>query len=96
MRENYPTLDALIKLSEKSAARCVSEGESSTSAATGSSSKANLGYVVIDARFIPPDRARMVIEAFKLIEIQRRTRTPDAVRSYRQRTLPFTPEPPQR
>jgi hypothetical protein len=32
---------------------------------------ANLGYVVIDERFIPPDRASMVIAAFKLREIGR-------------------------
>ena len=32
--------------------------------------QANLGYVVIDARFIPPDRAQMVIEALKLREVQ--------------------------
>jgi hypothetical protein len=69
MRERYPTLDALIKLSEtqpldpsvkdvldESGDRLVKE--------------ANLGYVVIDARFIPPDRARMVVEALKLRELQ--------------------------
>ncbi len=33
--------------------------------------QANLGYVVIDERFIPPDRAAMVIAAFKLREVQR-------------------------
>ena len=35
------------------------------------SRRANVGYVVIDARFIPPDRAQLVIDSFKLREVQR-------------------------
>ncbi len=70
MRENYPTLDALIKLSEKapldgSVTRVLDErGDRLVK-------QANLGYVVIDERFIPPDRAAMVIKALKLREAQR-------------------------
>jgi hypothetical protein len=70
MRLEYPTLDALIKLSEDAPPgddvkailrergdRLVTQGE--------------VGYVVIDSRFIPPDRARLVIDALKLRELQR-------------------------
>ena len=69
MRENYPTLDALIKLSEKQPL------DASVQAVLDQRGdrlvkEANLGYVVIDARFIPPDRARMVVEALKLREVQ--------------------------
>ena len=70
MRENYPTLDALIKLSEEKplepSVRAVLDDRGDRLVEQG-----NLGYVVIDERFIPPDRARMVIEAFKLREVQR-------------------------
>jgi hypothetical protein len=69
MRENYPTLDALIKLSEKkpldASVKAVLDERGDRLV-----EQANLGYVVIDARFIPPDRARMVIEALKLREVQ--------------------------
>jgi hypothetical protein len=69
MRENYPTLDALIKLSEKQplnpSVKAVLEERGDRLV-----KQANLGYVVIDARFIPPDRARMVVEALKLREVQ--------------------------
>ena len=34
-------------------------------------SQGDVGYVVIDSRFIPPDRARWVIDALRLVEIQR-------------------------
>ena len=70
MRRDYPTLDALIKLSEKTppgpevAAALRERGDRLIS-------QANVGYVVIDSRFIPPDRAQLVIDAFKLREIQR-------------------------
>jgi len=70
MRRDYPTLDALITLSEKPPLgpeikallhergdRLVRQG--------------NVGYVVIDSRFIPPDRAQLVIDALKLREVQR-------------------------
>ena len=69
MRENYPTLDALIKLSEKkpldASVKAVLDERGDRLV-----EQANLGYVVIDARFIPPDRALMVIEALKLREVQ--------------------------
>lgn len=70
MREDYPTLDALITLSEKPPlgpavkARLDERGDRLVS-------QANVGYVVIDSRFIPPDRAQLVIEALKLHELQR-------------------------
>ncbi len=70
MRENYPTLDALIKLSEKApldpSVKAVLDQRGDRLV-----QQANLGYVVIDERVIPPDRARMVIEALKLREVQR-------------------------
>jgi hypothetical protein len=70
MRDNYPTLDALIKLSEAApldaSVRSVLEARGDRMV-----TQANVGYVVIDERFIPPDRARMVIDAFKLREVQR-------------------------
>ena len=70
MRHEYPTLDALIKLSEKTpigpevAATLLERGDRLVA-------QANLGYVIIDARFIPPDRAALVIDAFDLREVQR-------------------------
>ena len=65
MRQDYPTLDALIKLSEPAP---LGPEVADTLRQRGNRlvSQANLGYVVIDAHFIPEDRARMVIEAFKL------------------------------
>jgi hypothetical protein len=70
MRHDYPTLDALIKLSEKNpigpdvVAMLHERGDRLIE-------QANLGYVVIDARFIPPDRAQLVIDALRLREVQR-------------------------
>jgi hypothetical protein len=70
MRQDYPTLDALITLSEPSPlgpqvkARLDERGDRLVQ-------QGNVGYVVIDSRFIPPERAQLVIDAFKLIEIQR-------------------------
>lgn len=70
MRSDYPTLDALIKLSEKTPlgpqVRATLEGRGNRLVSQG-----NVGYVVIDSRFIPPDRAQLVIDAFRLREIQR-------------------------
>jgi hypothetical protein len=65
MRKDYPTLDALIKLSEPAP---LGPEVAQTLKERGDLlvSQANLGYVVIDARFIPEDRARMVIDALKL------------------------------
>lgn len=70
MRHEYPTLDALIKLSEKNpigpdvAATLHEHGDRLIQ-------QANVGYVVIDARFIPPERAQLVIDALRLREVQR-------------------------
>ena len=70
MREEYPTLDALIKLSEKTP---LDPSVQSVLDARGTYlvTQANVGYVVIDERFIPPDRARMVIDAFRLRAVER-------------------------
>ena len=70
MRRAYPTLDALIRLSEtppldpdvkvtleERGERLLTQGK--------------VGYVVIDSRFIPDDRARLVIDALRLREVQR-------------------------
>ncbi len=70
MRDEYPTLDALIKISERapldaSVPRVLAERGDRLIR------QGNVGYVVIDSRFIPPDRARMVIDALKLREAQR-------------------------
>jgi hypothetical protein len=70
MRHDYPTLDALIRLSEKEPLGPevkVTLDERGDRLVT----QANVGYVVIDSRFVPPDRARLVIDAFKLLEVQR-------------------------
>ena len=70
MRRDYPTLDALITLSEKAPigpeikARLDERGDRLVR-------QGNVGYVVIDSRFIPPDRAQLVIDALKLREVQR-------------------------
>ena len=70
MRRDYPTLDALITLSEKAPigpevkARLDERGDRLVA-------QGNVGYVVIDSRFIPPDRAQLVIDALKLREVQR-------------------------
>lgn len=69
MRIDYPTLDALIKLSEKAplpptvAATLNERGDRLVT-------QGNLGYVVIDGRFIPPDRAALVIDTLRLRPIQ--------------------------
>lgn len=70
MRDDYPTLDALITLSEKAP---IGPDVKLVLDARGDRlvEQANLGYVVIDSRYIPPERARLVIEAFALREIQR-------------------------
>ncbi len=70
MRQDYPTLDALITLSERAPigpeikARLDERGDRLVT-------QGNVGYVVIDSRFIPPDRAQLVIDALKLREVQR-------------------------
>jgi hypothetical protein len=70
MRSDYPTLDALIKISE---AKPLDPGVKEVLEARGDRliEQANLGYVVIDERFIPADRAAMVIAAFNLREVAR-------------------------
>jgi hypothetical protein len=70
MRRDYPTLDALIKLSEQApldpsvAATLNERGDRLIG-------QGNVGYVVIDSRFVPPERARLVVDAFRLREVQR-------------------------
>ena len=70
MRRDYPTLDALITLSENAPigpdikARLDERGDRLVT-------QGNVGYVVIDSRFVPPDRAQLVIDALKLREVQR-------------------------
>ena len=70
MRKDYPTLDALIKLSEDKPldprVRTTLEERGNRLVTQG-----NVGYVVIDERFIPRDRAALVIETFKLREVAR-------------------------
>jgi hypothetical protein len=70
MRKDYPTLDTLITLSENAPigpdikARLDERGDRLVT-------QGNVGYVVIDSRFIPPDRAQLVIDALMLREVQR-------------------------
>jgi len=70
MRKDYPTLDALITLSEKAplgpevAATLYARGDRLVT-------QGNVGYVVIDARYIPPDRAQLVIDTLKLRPVER-------------------------
>ena len=70
MRHDYPTLDALIKLSENRpldpSVKAIFEERGDRLVKQG-----NVGYVVIDERFIPRDRAWLVIETFKLREVAR-------------------------
>lgn len=70
MRRDYPTLDALIKLSgdappdDDVRAILLERGDRLMQ-------QGQVGYVVIDSRFIPADRATLVIETLKLREVQR-------------------------
>jgi hypothetical protein len=70
MRKDYPTLDALIKLSERtpvdSSVKAVLDERGD-----GLIKDANVGYVVVDERFVAADRVQMVIQAFRLREVQR-------------------------
>jgi hypothetical protein len=70
MRKQYPTLDALIKLSESTpldpSVKAILNERGDRLVRQGS-----IGYVVIDELFIPSDRAAMVIEALKLREVMR-------------------------
>ena len=70
MRRDYPTLDALIRLSEKAPlgaeVKTVLDERGDGLISTG-----HVGYVVIDSRFIPPERAHLVVDALRLIEIER-------------------------
>jgi len=70
MREQFPTLSALIELSEQ---KPLDPGVVQTLQERGDRlvRQSHLGYVVIDARFIPADRAKLVIDAFKLRELER-------------------------
>jgi len=69
MRRDYPTLDALIKLSEKNPP---GPDVKATLDLRGDQlvTQGNVGYVVIDSRFVSPDRAQLVIDAFKLRLLQ--------------------------
>ncbi|HYE87268.1 MAG TPA: hypothetical protein VEA16_12995 [Vicinamibacterales bacterium] len=69
MREQYPTLTALIKLSERTPLD-PEVAQSLRERGDDLMSKGNVGYVVIDSRFIPPDRAELVIDSFKLRQLQ--------------------------
>ena len=70
MLHDYPTLDALVRLSEQKPigpeVKAILDARGSVLITQG-----NVGYVVIDSRFIPADRAAMVIDAFALREVQR-------------------------
>ena len=70
MRREYPTLDALIKLSEKNP---IGPEVAATLRERGDRliEQGKVGYVVIDDRFIPPDRAQLVIDTFELRAVQR-------------------------
>jgi hypothetical protein len=70
MRKDYPTLDALIRISES---KPLDPSVKATLDERGDRlvQDANLGYVVIDERFVPAERAAMVIEALKLREVAR-------------------------
>ena len=70
MRQDFPTLAALIEWSETDP---LAPDVAATLRERGDRliTQANLGYVVIDARFIPPERAKLVIDAFHLREVQR-------------------------
>ncbi|MFM8535717.1 MAG: hypothetical protein ACKOEC_19375 [Acidimicrobiia bacterium] len=65
MRQQYPTLDALIRLSEKPP---IGPEVSATLQVRGDRlmEQGHVGYVIVDSRFIPPERAEMVIETLKL------------------------------
>jgi hypothetical protein len=84
MREQYPTLNALIKLSENkpldASVQTILNERGDRLVTQG-----NIGYVVIDERFIPPDRAALVIQAFKLRQVERDRHlvlyTPEEIRS---------------
>ncbi|MBY0495585.1 MAG: hypothetical protein K2Y23_15350 [Cyanobacteria bacterium] len=70
LRHEYPAFDALILLSGKAPfgleARAILEERGDRLITQG-----NVGYVVIDSRFVPPERAQLAIDAFKLTEVAR-------------------------
>ena len=70
MRAEFPTLAALMKLSEP---RALEADDLAVLRADGAAfvSRANLAYVVVDERFITHTSAAPVIDAFGLHEIQR-------------------------
>ena len=70
MRRDYPTLDALIAISEPGP---LSPVAFSLLQARGDRliEQGHIGYVVIDSRFVPADRAQMVIDAFRLRLLER-------------------------
>jgi len=70
MLRDYPTLEALVKLSEP---KPIGPEVKAMLDAGGHRlmTQGKVGYVVIDSRFIPADRAQLVIDAFRLRERQR-------------------------
>ena len=70
MSAEFPTLAALMKLSESRALEAGAEAVLRTGGAAFVS-QVNLGYVVLDERFITRSQAAAVIDGFGLHEIQR-------------------------
>ncbi len=70
MRTERPTLAILMKMSEP---QPLSAEDIATLAARGERfvTGTDLGYVVIDSRFVPEESARAVIAAWRLEELQR-------------------------
>lgn len=70
MRENYPTLSLLMKMSEP---QPLTAADVATLTARGQRfvNGTHLGYVVIDRRFIPDASAQAAIAAWNLEEVQR-------------------------
>src|SRR5688500_10735005 len=70
MRNQYPTLDALIKLSENTpldpgVKAPLDEGSDALV------KQGNIGYVVVHERFVTAERVQMVVRAFRLRQLQR-------------------------
>lgn len=97
MRQDYPTLDALIKLSEPNP---IGPEVKATLDARGDRlmAQGEVGYVVIDSRFIPAERAQLAIDAFKLREVQRDAHLTLYVPEYQKlhAPAPTPPVPPQK
>jgi hypothetical protein len=70
MRHEFPTLEALIKLSEKAP---IAPDVEATLRQRGPTlaRRVNLGFVVIDSRFISRERADLVVTTLRLREVER-------------------------